>query len=162
MREWQCGTNQVDFNLPERFDAFYIDADSEKQRPVMLHTRDSRLDGAFHRHPHRELRRSHFPLWLAPVQAVVATIVTEADDYGRQVQAELQAAGFRVETDFRNEKINYKVREHSLAQGSRDPCRRTPRSRRRHHLGAPSWLAKADRHDFRGGQGHADRRSRAA
>jgi threonyl-tRNA synthetase len=114
-REWQCGTNQVDFNLPERFDAFYIDTDSEKQRPVMLHRA---ILGSLERFIGIliESYGGHFPLWLAPTQAVVATIVTEADDYGRKLQAELQAAGLRVETDFRNEKINYKVREHSLAK----------------------------------------------
>ena len=114
-REWQCGTNQVDFNLPERFDAFYIDAESEKQRPVMLHRA---ILGSMERFIGIliESYGGHFPLWLAPVQAVVATIVSEADDYGRKLQTELQAAGFRVETDFRNEKINYKVREHSLAK----------------------------------------------
>ncbi|MBU2531859.1 MAG: threonine--tRNA ligase [Alphaproteobacteria bacterium] len=114
-REWQCGTNQVDFNLPERFDAFYIDAESEKRRPVMLHRA---ILGSMERFIGIliESYGGHFPLWLAPVQAVVATIVTEADDYGRRVQAELRAAGMRVETDFRNEKINYKVREHSLAK----------------------------------------------
>lgn len=114
-REWQCGTNQVDFNLPERFDAFYIDADSEKQRPVMLHRA---ILGSMERFIGILIESfgGHFPLWLAPVQVVVATIVTEADDYGRKVQRQLKAAGFRVETDFRNEKINYKVREHSLAK----------------------------------------------
>jgi threonyl-tRNA synthetase len=114
-REWQCGTNQVDFNLPERFDAFYIDSNSEKQRPVMLHRA---ILGSLERFIGIliESYGGHFPLWLAPVQAVVATIVTEADDYGSKIQAELQAAGLRVETDFRNEKINYKVREHSLAK----------------------------------------------
>ncbi|MFT5507877.1 MAG: threonyl-tRNA synthetase [Hyphomicrobiaceae bacterium] len=114
-REWQCGTNQVDFNLPERFDAFYIDAESDRQRPVMLHRA---ILGSMERFIGIliESYGGHFPLWLAPVQAVVATIVTEADDYGRKVEAELRAAGFRVETDFRNEKINYKVREHSLAK----------------------------------------------
>ena len=114
-REWQCGTNQVDFNLPERFDAFYIDAESDRQRPVMLHRA---ILGSMERFIGIliESYGGHFPLWLAPVQAVVATIVTEADDYGRKFEAELRAAGFRVETDFRNEKINYKVREHSLAK----------------------------------------------
>ena len=112
-REWQCGTNQVDFNLPERFDAFYIDADSEKQRPVMLHRA---ILGSMERFLGIliESYAGAFPFWLAPVQAVVCTIVTEADDYGRRVQSELQALGMQVETDFRNEKINYKVREHSL------------------------------------------------
>ena len=114
-REWQCGTNQVDFNLPERFDAFYIAADSEKRRPVMLHRA---ILGSMERFLGIliESYAGHFPLWLAPVQATVCTIVTEADDYALKVAAELKAAGLRVETDLRNEKINYKVREHSLAK----------------------------------------------
>jgi threonyl-tRNA synthetase len=114
-REWQCGTNQVDFNLPERFDAFYIAADSEKRRPVMLHRA---ILGSMERFLGIliESYAGHFPLWLAPVQATVCTIVTEADDYALKVASELQAAGLRVETDLRNEKINYKVREHSLAK----------------------------------------------
>jgi threonyl-tRNA synthetase len=114
-REWQCGTTQVDFNLPKRFDAFYIDAESEKRRPVMLHRA---ILGSMERFLGIliESYAGHFPLWLAPVQAVVATIVTEADDYARRVAGELQEAGLRVETDLRNEKINYKVREHSLAK----------------------------------------------
>ncbi len=114
-REWQCGTNQVDFNLPERFDAFYIDADSEKQRPVMLHRA---ILGSMERFIGIliESYGGHFPLWLAPQQAVVATIVSEADDYAAGIRRDLAAAGMRVETDFRNEKINYKVREHSLAK----------------------------------------------
>ena len=114
-REWQCGTNQVDFNLPERFDAFYIAADSEKRRPVMLHRA---ILGSMERFLGIliESYAGHFPLWLAPVQVTVCTIVTEADDYALKVASELQAAGLRVETDLRNEKINYKVREHSLAK----------------------------------------------
>ena len=114
-REWQCGTNQVDFNLPERFDAFYIDADSEKRRPVMLHRA---ILGSMERFLGIliESYAGHFPLWLAPVQATVCTIVTEADDYALKVASDLKAAGLRVETDLRNEKINYKVREHSLAK----------------------------------------------
>jgi threonyl-tRNA synthetase len=114
-REWQCGTNQVDFNLPERFDAFYIAADSEKRRPVMLHRA---ILGSMERFLGIliESYAGHFPLWLAPVQAAVCTIVTEADDYALKVASELRADGLRVETDLRNEKINYKVREHSLAK----------------------------------------------
>jgi threonyl-tRNA synthetase len=114
-REWQCGTNQVDFNLPERFDAFYIAADSEKRRPVMLHRA---ILGSMERFLGIliESYAGHFPLWLAPVQATVCTIVTEADEYALKVASELKAAGLRVETDLRNEKINYKVREHSLAK----------------------------------------------
>jgi threonyl-tRNA synthetase len=114
-REWQCGTNQVDFNLPERFDAFYIDADGEKKRPVMLHRA---ILGSMERFLGVliESYAGHFPLWLAPVQAMVCTIVSDADDYATEVRRRLQAAGLAAETDLRNEKINYKVREHSLSK----------------------------------------------
>jgi threonyl-tRNA synthetase len=114
-REWQCGTNQVDFNLPERFDAFYIDADGEKRRPVMLHRA---ILGSMERFLGVliESFAGHFPLWLAPVQVTVCTIVSDADDYAAQVRAACQAAGLAAELDLRNEKINYKVREHSLAK----------------------------------------------
>ncbi|WP_182084812.1 threonine--tRNA ligase [Aureimonas sp. ME7] len=114
-REWQCGTTQVDFNLPERFGAFYIDASSEKKVPVMIHRA---ICGSMERFLGILIENfaGHFPLWLAPVQVVVTTIVSEADDYAREVAARLSAAGLRVETDLRNEKINYKVREHSLAK----------------------------------------------
>ncbi|EJN03411.1 threonine--tRNA ligase [Phyllobacterium sp. YR531] len=112
-REWQCGTTQVDFNLPERFGAFYIDSTSEKKQPVMIHRA---ICGSMERFLGILIENfaGHMPLWFAPVQVVVATITTEADDYGRQVAKELKAAGLQVITDFRNEKINYKVREHSL------------------------------------------------
>ena len=114
-RDWQCGTTQVDFNLPERFDAFYIDADSAKKRPVMIHRA---ILGSMERFLGIliESTAGHFPLWMAPVQAVVATIVSDADPYAGEVAAALRRAGLRVETDFRNEKINYKVREHSHAK----------------------------------------------
>ncbi|MGI9523571.1 MAG: threonine--tRNA ligase [Hyphomicrobiaceae bacterium] len=114
-REWQCGTNQVDFNLPERFDAFYIDADGEKKRPVMLHRA---ILGSMERFLGVliESYAGHFPLWLAPVQAKVCTIVSEADAYAQMVHRRLIAAGLRSEIDVRNEKINYKVREHSLSK----------------------------------------------
>ena len=114
-REWQCGTTQVDFNLPERFGAFYIDADGEKRHPVMIHRA---ICGSMERFLGilTENYAGHFPLWLAPVQAVVTTITSDADDYGREVAATLKKAGIKVITDFRNEKINYKVREHSLAK----------------------------------------------
>jgi threonyl-tRNA synthetase len=112
-RTWQCGTNQVDFNLPGRFDAVYIDAHGEKRTPVMLHQANfgslERFTGIF-----IESTGGHFPFWIAPVQAVVATIVSDADGYAREAVAALRQAGLRVETDLRNEKINYKVREHSL------------------------------------------------
>ncbi|MEO0670841.1 MAG: threonine--tRNA ligase [Pseudomonadota bacterium] len=114
-REWQCGTNQVDFNLPERFGAFYIDASGEKREPVMLHRA---ILGSFERFLGILIENyaGKFPLWLAPQQAVVCTIVSEADDYAREVKELLAKAGLRAETDLRNEKINYKVREHSLAK----------------------------------------------
>jgi threonyl-tRNA synthetase len=114
-RDWQCGTTQVDFNLPERFGAFYIDADGEKKQPVMVHRAIcgslERFTGILIEH-----HAGHFPLWLAPVQAVVCTIVSDADSYAGEVAAMARRAGLRVELDLRNEKINYKVREHSLAK----------------------------------------------
>ena len=114
-REWQCGTTQVDFNLPERFGAFYIDADGEKQHPVMIHRA---ICGSMERFLGILIENfaGHFPLWMAPVQAVVTTITSDADDYGQEVADTLKKAGIKVITDFRNEKINYKVREHSLAK----------------------------------------------
>jgi threonyl-tRNA synthetase len=114
-REWQCGTTQVDFNLPERFGAFYIDRDSEKKQPVMVHRA---IVGSLERFLGIliETHAGHFPLWFAPVQVVVATITSDADDYARAVVARLKAAGLTVEADLRNEKINYKVREHSLTK----------------------------------------------
>jgi threonyl-tRNA synthetase len=114
-RDWQCGTTQIDFNLPERFGAFYIDADGQKRPPVMIHRAIcgsmERFTGILVEH-----FAGHFPLWLAPVQAVVCTITSDADDYALEVAAALRKAGLRVETDLRNEKINYKVREHSLVK----------------------------------------------
>ncbi|MEO7601707.1 MAG: threonine--tRNA ligase [Sphingomicrobium sp.] len=114
-RTWQVGTMQTDTVLPERLDASYIGEDGAKHRPVMLHRA---ILGTFERFIGIliEHHAGRFPLWLAPVQAVVATIVSDADDYAREVAAKLSAAGLRVETDLRNEKINYKVREHSLAK----------------------------------------------
>ncbi|MBZ9653697.1 threonine--tRNA ligase [Phyllobacterium lublinensis] len=112
-RDWQCGTTQVDFNLPERFGAFYIDSTSEKKQPVMIHRA---ICGSMERFLGILIENyaGHMPLWFAPIQVVVATITSEADEYGKQVAKELKAAGLQVTTDFRNEKINYKVREHSL------------------------------------------------
>jgi threonyl-tRNA synthetase len=114
-RDWQCGTTQVDFNLPERFGAFYIDADGEKKRPVMVHRAIcgslERFTGILIEH-----HAGHFPLWLAPTQAVVCTITSDADAYAGDVVELGRKAGLRVEADIRNEKINYKVREHSLAK----------------------------------------------
>jgi threonyl-tRNA synthetase len=114
-REWQCGTTQVDFNLPERFGAFYIDKDSEKKQPVMVHRA---ICGSMERFLGIliENHAGHMPLWFAPLQVVVATITSDADDYARKVAARLKDAGLLAETDLRNEKINYKVREHSLAK----------------------------------------------
>lgn len=113
-RDWQCGTLQVDFVLPERLDATYVGEDGEKHRPVMLHRA---ILGSFERFLGILIEHyaGRFPLWLAPVQAVIATITNDADEYAEKVAAACRAAGLRVETDLRNEKINYKVREHSLA-----------------------------------------------
>ncbi|MCC0006790.1 MAG: threonine--tRNA ligase [Hyphomicrobiaceae bacterium] len=112
-REWQCGTTQVDFNLAGRLGAFYIDENSAKVTPVMVHRA---MFGSLERFTGILIENfaGHFPLWLSPVQAVVATIVSDADTYAGEVAAALKAAGLRAETDLRNEKINLKVREHSL------------------------------------------------
>jgi len=114
-RTWQVGTIQTDTVLPDRLDAGYIAEDGQKHRPVMLHRA---ILGSFERFIGIliEHHAGRFPLWLAPVQAVVATIVSDADDYAHEVVETLRAAGLRVEADTRNEKINYKVREHSLAK----------------------------------------------
>ena len=114
-RDWQCGTTQIDFNLPGRFGAYYIDAAGEKKTPVMIHRA---ICGSMERFLGILIENfaGHFPLWFAPVQVVVATITSDADDYARKVHAELARAGLRAELDVRNEKINYKVREHSLAK----------------------------------------------
>ena len=114
-REWQCGTFQVDFVLPERLGATYVDEHGEKRRPVMLHRA---ILGSFERFIGVLIEHyaGRFPVWLAPVQAVVATITSDADEYARKVHARLRAAGLRVETDLRNEKIGFKVREHSVAK----------------------------------------------
>ncbi len=112
-REWQCGTTQVDFNLAGRLGAFYIDEHSNKVTPVMIHRA---MFGSLERFTGILIENfaGHLPLWLSPVQAVVATIVSEADDYAGEVAKALEAAGLRAEADLRNEKINLKVREHSL------------------------------------------------
>ncbi|MES2097230.1 MAG: threonine--tRNA ligase [Pseudomonadota bacterium] len=114
-RTWQVGTIQSDRVLPDRLDASYVGDDGERHRPVMLHRA---ILGTFERFIGIliEHHAGRFPLWLAPTQVVVATIVSDADDYAEQVAAELRKAGLRVELDLRNEKINYKVREHSLAK----------------------------------------------
>ncbi|NTJ07159.1 threonine--tRNA ligase [Rhizobium lusitanum] len=114
-REWQCGTTQVDFNLPERFGAFYIDQHSEKTQPVMIHRA---ICGSMERFLGILIENfaGHMPLWVSPLQVVVATITSEADAYGEEVAEALRDAGLNVETDFRNEKINYKIREHSVTK----------------------------------------------
>jgi threonyl-tRNA synthetase len=135
-RDWQCGTVQVDLNMPGRLGAFYIDDHSNKITPVMLHRAMfgslERFTGILIEH-----YAGHFPLWLSPVQALVATITDDADDYAREVVAAAQRAGLRVNSDLRNEKINYKVREHSLAKvpamlviGKKEAAERTVSIRR--------------------------------
>ena len=135
-RDWQCGTLQVDFVLPERLDANYIGPDGMKHRPVMLHRA---VLGSFERFMGIliENHAGRMPLWLAPVQAVVASITSEADDFVHEAVAVLRAAGLRAQADTRNEKINYKVREHSLAKvpailavGAREVAERTVSLRR--------------------------------
>jgi len=114
-RTWQCGTLQLDYVLPERLDAEYVAEDGSKQRPVMLHRA---ICGSMERFIGVMIENfaGAFPLWLSPVQVVVATITSDADDFALKAAAKLRAAGLRVETDLRNEKINYKVREHSLSK----------------------------------------------
>jgi len=112
-RDWQCGTLQVDLTLPERLDAHYIGEDGHKHTPVMLHRA---LFGSLERFVGILIEHyaGRLPMWLAPVQVVIATITSDGDDYAREVAQALRANGLRVELDLRNEKINYKVREHSL------------------------------------------------
>ncbi|MBL4803708.1 MAG: threonine--tRNA ligase [Alphaproteobacteria bacterium] len=114
-RTWQCGTLQLDFNLPERLDANYIGQDGEKHRPVMLHRA---ILGSLERFIGVMIENyaGKLPLWLAPTQCVVATITETADGYAEEVYEALKEAGIRVELDTRNEKINYKVREHSVGK----------------------------------------------
>ncbi len=114
-REWQCGTTQVDFNLAGRLGAFYIDEHSQKKTPVMIHRA---MFGSLERFTGILIENyaGHFPLWLAPLQIVVAPIVSDANGYALEVVEKAKAAGLRVESDLRNEKINLKVREHSLAK----------------------------------------------
>ncbi len=113
-RDWQCGTLQVDFIMPERLDAEYVGEDGARHTPVMLHRA---IMGSFERFLGILIEHyaGRFPLWLAPVQAVVATIVSDADAYAGEVAAALRQAGLAVELDLSNQKINAKVREHSLA-----------------------------------------------
>jgi threonyl-tRNA synthetase len=135
-RDWQCGTVQVDLNMPGRLGAFYIDEHSDKVTPVMLHRA---MFGSLERFTGIMIEHyaGHLPLWLSPVQAVIATITSDADDYAREAVAAAQRSGLRVESDLRNEKINYKVREHSLAKipvllvvGKKEAAERTVSIRR--------------------------------
>jgi threonyl-tRNA synthetase len=135
-RDWQCGTLQVDFVLPERLDANYIGEDGQRHRPVMLHRA---ILGTFERFIGIMIENfaGKFPLWMSPVQAVVTTITSEGDAYAEEVGQALKAAGMRCEVDLRNEKINYKVREHSLAKvpiiiavGKREAAEKTVSIRR--------------------------------
>ena len=135
-RDWQCGTVQVDLNMPGRLGAFYIDEHSNKVTPVMLHRA---MFGSLERFTGIMIEHyaGHLPLWLSPVQAVVATITADADDYAREALRLARKAGLRVDGDLRNEKINYKVREHSLAKvpallvvGKKEAAERTVSVRR--------------------------------
>src|SRR5215468_9699102 len=135
-RDWQCGTVQVDLNMPGRLGAFYIDEHSNKVTPVMLHRA---MFGSLERFTGILIEHfaGHLPLWLNPLQAVVATITDDANAYARDVVAAARRAGLRVEEDLRNEKINYKVREHSLAKvpvllvvGKKEAAERTVSIRR--------------------------------
>jgi threonyl-tRNA synthetase len=114
-RTWQCGTLQLDFVTPQRLGAEYVGEDGQKHMPVMLHRA---ILGTFERFLGILIENfgGAFPLWLAPVQAVVATITSDADDFAVDVARRFKAAGLRVETDLRNEKVGYKIREHSLAK----------------------------------------------
>jgi threonyl-tRNA synthetase len=114
-RDWQCGTLQVDFVLPERLDALYVDADGERKRPVMLHRA---ILGSFERFMGMLIENyaGRLPLWLSPVQCVVAPITSDANGYAEEIHAKLVKSGIRATMDLRNEKINYKIREHSRAK----------------------------------------------
>src|ERR1700740_301733 len=135
-RDWQCGTVQVDLNMPGRLGAFYIDEHSNKVTPVMLHRA---MFGSLERFTGIMIEHyaGHMPLWLSPVQGLIATITADADDYAREAIATARALGLRVDSDLRNEKINYKVREHSLAKvpvllvvGKKEAAERTVSIRR--------------------------------
>ena len=148
-RDWQCGTTQVDFNLPERFGAFYIGADGEKKVPVMIHRA---ICGSMERYLGILIEHfaGHFPLWLAPLQVVVATITSDGDAYALEVRDALRRAGLRADADLRNEKINYKVREHSvqkvpviLVVGKREMDERDGER-------PQAWLAEPVQHEPRG------------
>ena len=135
-REWQLGTLQADLNLPERFDVSYIGEDGQKHRPIMLHRA---LFGSLERFSGVLIEHcaGAFPFWLAPVQAVVAPISSEQDDYAKEIAHRLFVTGIRVETDLRNEKVSYKIREHSvkkvpviLVVGAKEATERTVTIRR--------------------------------
>ncbi|CCJ06507.1 threonine--tRNA ligase [Methylocystis sp. SC2] len=135
-REWQCGTTQVDFNLPSRFGAYYIGPDSEKKTPVMIHRA---IFGSLERFTGILIEHfaGHLPLWLSPLQIVVCTITQDADDYAYEIAVAARKLGLAVEVDARNEKITYKVREHSLAKvpvllvaGKKEAAERTISMRR--------------------------------
>jgi threonyl-tRNA synthetase len=135
-RDWQCGTVQVDLNMPGRLGAFYIDEHSNKVTPVMLHRA---MFGSLERFTGIMIEHyaGHLPLWLSPIQAIVATITSDADGFAREAIAAARAQGLRVTSDLRNEKINYKVREHSLAKvpailvvGKKEAAERTVSVRR--------------------------------
>jgi threonyl-tRNA synthetase len=145
-RDWQCGTTQVDFNLPERFGAFYIGADGEKKQPVMVHRA---IVGSLERFLGIIIENygGHFPLWIAPEQVVVCPITSEADSYAEEVVEACFSADLRARADLRNEKISYKVREHSLAKvpvifavGKREAEERTVTIRR---LGSQAQATKS-------------------
>ena len=114
-RDWQCGTLQVDLNLPERLGASYIDEDGQKKTPVMLHRA---LFGSLERFTGILIEHyaGHLPLWLSPIQVIIATITSDSDDYGYKIMNELKSTGIRAEIDIRNQKIGYKIREHSDAK----------------------------------------------
>ena len=114
-RDWQCGTLQVDLNLPERLSAFYIGDDGQKHHPVMLHRA---LFGSLERFSGILLEHyaGHLPLWLSPIQIIIATITSKADNYASSVSSKFLSAGLRVKIDLRNEKLSYKIREHSFCK----------------------------------------------
>jgi threonyl-tRNA synthetase len=135
-RDWQCGTVQVDLNMPGRLGAFYIDEHSDKVTPVMVHRA---MFGSLERFTGIMIEHyaGHLPLWLSPLQIVVATITSDADPYAREAITAARRLGLRVAGDLRNEKINYKVREHSLAKvpvllvvGKKEAAERTVSIRR--------------------------------
>ncbi len=149
-RDWQCGTTQVDFNLPERFGAFYIGADGDKIPPVMVHRA---ICGSMERFIGILIENyaGAFPFWFAPKQVMVCPITSEADDYAVEVLSALKKAGLKADADLRNEKISYKVREHSLqkipvilAVGKKEAAERTVSSaasaaRRRRSWASTRW-----------------------